>query len=71
MTRRYRCDACGNLTRFTVTATRRTRAFYHFTLGGDLSVEDEELLDETIDSVECRWCAHGRSVVAVDDQPDA
>ncbi|HZP29657.1 MAG TPA: hypothetical protein VFC99_11940 [Acidimicrobiia bacterium] len=53
---RYRCSACGNLTRFDVVATRRTRAFHHFSIGGDLAIEDEEVLDERIDSVTCRWC---------------
>ena len=53
---RYRCSACGNLTRFDVVATRRTRAFHHFSVGGDLAVEEEEVLDERIDSVTCRWC---------------
>ena len=33
---RYRCTACGNLTRFDVVSTRRTRAFHHYTVGGDL-----------------------------------
>ena len=54
---RYRCTACGNLTRFDVTASRRTRAFYHYTVGGELSVEEEEVLEATIESVVCRWCA--------------
>ena len=53
---RYRCNGCGNLTRFDVVATRRTRAFHHFSVGGDLTVEDEDVLEERIDSVECRWC---------------
>jgi hypothetical protein len=70
VSRRYRCNACGNLTRFTVTTSRRTRAFHHFTLGGELSVEDEEVLDEQIDDVECRWCATGRSVVEVTEAAD-
>jgi hypothetical protein len=65
--RRYRCNACGNLTRFTVTSTRRTRSFHHFTLGGDLTVEDEELLEETVEDVVCRWCGTGASVVEVSD----
>lgn len=59
---RYRCDACGNLTRFDVTATRSTRAFHHYSLGGDLVVEDEVVLAETVDEVSCRWCGHGRAV---------
>jgi hypothetical protein len=66
---RYRCSACGNLTRFDVTATRRTRAFHHFDLAGALTVEEEDLLDETIEQVACRWCgATGAAIetVAVD-----
>ena len=59
---RYRCSACGNLTRFDVTTTRRTRAFHHFTVGGELQVEDEQLLSEDVDEVSCRWCGHGRAV---------
>lgn len=63
---RYRCRACGNLTRFDVVATRRTRAFYHFSVGGDLEVEDETVLDEQVESVECRWCgASGDSIESV------
>jgi hypothetical protein len=53
---RYRCTACGNLTRFDVVATRRTRSFHHFSVGGDLTIEDEEVLDERIEEVACRWC---------------
>jgi hypothetical protein len=66
---RYRCNACGNLTRFTVTSTRRTRAFHHFTLGGELTVEDEELLEHAIEDVTCRWCGTGASVEAVPHVP--
>ncbi len=61
-TTRWRCGGCGNLTRFDVTTTRRTRAFYHYTLGGDLVVEDEEVLSETVEEVACRWCGSGRAV---------
>ncbi|MEX2099796.1 MAG: hypothetical protein WEB19_00135 [Acidimicrobiia bacterium] len=56
MTARYRCSACGNLTRFDVVATRRTRAFHHFSVGGELEVEDEEVLEERVEEVTCRWC---------------
>lgn len=56
MTLRYRCQACGNLTRFDVEVTRRTRAFWHYTVGGDLAVEDEAVLDEVVEAVTCRWC---------------
>ena len=59
---RYRCRACGNLTRFDVTTTRRTRAFHHYTLGGELTVEQEETLAETVEDVSCRWCGNGSAV---------
>jgi RNase P subunit RPR2 len=53
---RFRCDSCGNLTRFDVVESRRTRAFYHFTVGGELEVQDEEVLNAERESVTCRWC---------------
>src|SRR5579885_1258624 len=53
---------CGNLTRFDVTVTRRSRAFHHYSLGGELSVEDEMVLAETVEEVSCRWCGSGRAV---------
>ena len=62
MPTRYRCTACGNLTRFDVTTTRRTRAFHHFTVGGELTVEDEEVLGEDVEEVVCRWCGSGKAV---------
>jgi hypothetical protein len=69
---RYRCTACGNITRFDVTATRRTRAFHHYSVGGSLTVEEEEVLSESVDEVSCRWCGHGRAVeVLADADADA
>jgi hypothetical protein len=65
---RYRCDACGNLTRFDVVTDRRTRAFHHFSVGGELSVEDEEVVSEQVVEVSCRWCGHGRAVVVIEDE---
>jgi hypothetical protein len=59
---RYRCNACGNLTRFDVTTSRRTKAFHHFTVGGELAIEEEEVLSEETESVECRWCGSGKAV---------
>jgi hypothetical protein len=64
---RYRCAACGNLTRFDVTRQRRTRAFHHYTVGGELRVEDEVVLDEVVEDVICRWCGTGSSVDVLDD----
>ena len=65
MAARYRCASCGNLTRFDVVATVRTKAFHHYTVGGQLSIEDSEVLAETIESVTCRWCGHGSAVEAL------
>jgi len=67
---RYRCTACGNVTRFDVTATRRTRAFHHYSIGGELEIEDEQVLDERIEQVTCRWCnASGAAIESVTDTP--
>jgi len=63
---RYRCNACGNLTRFDVTTDRRTRAFHHYSVGGALSVENEVVLREDVIEVSCRWCGHGRAVEAIE-----
>ncbi|MEO6628033.1 MAG: hypothetical protein ABIP03_05630 [Aquihabitans sp.] len=62
---RYRCTSCGNLTRFDVTSSRRTRAFHHYTVGGDLTVEEEQVLDEAVESIECRWCGAAGKVEPV------
>lgn len=67
---RFRCDGCGNVTRFDVVATARTRRYHHFDLGGVGHVEEEEVLAETIESVTCRWC--GRSdAIRVEATPGA
>jgi hypothetical protein len=52
----YRCSACGNKTRFDVFETKSVRAFYHFTLGGELTVEEEEVTRRDVERVVCRWC---------------
>jgi hypothetical protein len=61
-TSRFRCTACGNLTRFDVVLSRRTQAFHHYTVGGELSVEEEVVLDERLEAVSCRWCGNGDHV---------
>jgi len=65
---RYRCAACGNLTRFDVTTTRTTRAFHHYTVGGELDVEDVEVLEESVGEVSCRWCGHGNAVEPIEPE---
>jgi hypothetical protein len=59
---RYRCTACGNITRFDVTTSRRSRQFHHYTVGGALTVEEDEMLSEVVEAVSCRWCGNGSSV---------
>jgi len=70
MASRYRCTACGNLTRFDVTATRRTRAFWHYTVGGELSVEEEQVLDSIVEAVVCRWCSASGPAIEEISLPD-
>lgn len=53
---RYVCRACGNKTRFDVVESVRRRRFHHYTLGGDLSVDSEDILEREVESVTCRWC---------------
>lgn len=65
---RFRCDACGNVTRFDVVATATTRRFHHFDLGGNSRVEEEEILDREIRSVTCRWCG-GTDAIRVEPAP--
>jgi len=48
-----------------VTSTVQTRAFHHYSVGGELHVEDAEVLSESVDEVLCRWCGTGTAVEAV------
>jgi hypothetical protein len=69
MSDRYRCRACGNLTRFDVVTTRRTRAFHHYAISGELAVEEETVLDERVEQVSCRWCnASGTAIEVLDPE---
>ena len=53
---RWRCTRCGNLTRFDVTRSTRTRDFIHQDLAGEPTVEEQETLADTIEEIRCRWC---------------
>jgi hypothetical protein len=53
---RWRCTACGNVTRFDVIRLTRAREFVHADLSGDARVEEREVLTESIEQVTCRWC---------------
>lgn len=59
----YRCGSCGNKTRFDVFETKKVRAFHHFSLGGDDAIEEEEILERTVEKVVCRWCGSGDAIV--------
>ncbi len=59
---RFRCDQCGNVTRFDVEATERTRRFLHFDLGGSSRVDEEEVLERRVASVTCRWCGRDDAI---------
>lgn len=71
---RWRCGACGNLTRFDVTRTRRTTEFWHLDLAGEARVEESRTESEELESVACRWCGRADAVelvprAAEDDTP--
>ncbi len=62
---RWRCAQCGNLTRFDVVRRGRTREFWHVDLAGAPAVESVEVLDDTLESVSCRWCGSGAAIEVV------
>jgi len=62
---RWRCSACGNLTRFDVARTRRTTEYWHFDLAGDHRVEQSTTDEEDVLSVTCRWCGRSDAVELV------
>jgi RNase P subunit RPR2 len=62
---RWRCAACGNLTRFDVTRTRRTTEYWHFDLAGAHRVEDAITEAEDVSRVTCRWCGRSDAIELV------
>lgn len=64
--RRFRCGACGNLTRFDVELVERVRRFWHVDLAGQGRVEDTDSLERTVLSVTCRWCGSADEIQVVD-----
>lgn len=64
----YRCSACGNKTRFDVYDTVRRRRYEHADLGGEISVDEEEILERTVERVVCRWCERSDAIEEL--QPD-
>ena len=64
----YRCTACGNRTRFDVYDTVRRRRFEHSDLGGETTIEDEEILERAVDKIVCRWCDRSDSVEEIQSE---
>jgi hypothetical protein len=67
---RWRCTACGNLTRFDVVRSTRTRDFVHADLSGAQQVEESEVLAQVVEHVTCRWC-NGVDTVELVARPSA
>ena len=67
---RWRCTGCGNLTRFDVVRSVRTRDFVHADLSGEQEVEESEVLAEVVEQVTCRWC-NGVNTVELVPRPSA
>jgi hypothetical protein len=59
----YRCDSCGNKTRFDIEETKRVRSFHHFSLAGEDAIEEEEILERNIEKITCRWCGSSDAIV--------
>lgn len=68
--KRWRCDACGNLTRFDVETTERVRRFWHLDLAGQGAAEEEDFVAVQVVSIACRWCG-SKDAVRVVDVPGA
>lgn len=62
---RYRCGACGNLTRFDVETVERVRRFWHVDLAGHGSAEEEERVEVEVLAVTCRWCGAADAIEVV------
>lgn len=62
---RWRCGACGNLTRFDVVRAATTREFWHVDLSGEAVVEETETVTDRISSVTCRWCGRSDAIEVV------
>jgi hypothetical protein len=62
---RWRCAACGNLTRFDVTRSRRTTEFWHVDLAGEVHVEESTTDHDDVSRVACRWCGRSDAIELV------
>lgn len=67
---RWRCTACGNLTRFDAVRVVRSRDYVHADLAGEPVVEEREVLSEVVEHVTCRWCS-ALDLIELVARPDA
>jgi hypothetical protein len=42
--------------------SRRTKAFHHYSVGGELTIEEVDVLQESVEEVSCRWCGNGKAI---------
>jgi len=61
----YRCTACGNKTRFDVYDVVRRRRFEHADLAGAVTIDEEDILERTVERVVCRWCDRSDAIEVV------
>lgn len=64
----YRCEACGNKTRFDVYDTVQRKRYEHADLGGEVTIDVEEIISRTVEKVVCRWCDRSDSVREVHEE---
>ncbi len=67
---RYRCDLCGNITRFDIVESMTVKSFYHYGIDGELNKEDPVTIHRVIESVSCRWCNSPKNVKEVQEGQD-
>lgn len=60
---RYRCNGCGNLTRFDVRISERATRFWHVSVAGVGQIESVDTASRDIEAVTCRWCGSADSIV--------
>jgi hypothetical protein len=53
------------LTRFDVESRRHTREFLHFSIAGEPTVEETEVIEERIEKVTCRWCGSSEQIETI------
>ncbi|MFN8076271.1 MAG: hypothetical protein U0Q15_12735 [Kineosporiaceae bacterium] len=67
---RWRCTACGNLTRFDLTRSSLVVEYVHVDLAGQARVEETTVVEDQWRQVRCRWC-DGVDTVELVDRNDA